>query len=707
MRPIIRRSWFPFFWLALLVAPGLPAWAAAPPAVTDSLVPETLRPWIPWVLEREDHRGCPLDPAAVGKPAGVAGTAGTAAAPRLCAWPGRLYLDLDGRGGLFAQSWEVYAESWVPLPGDAEIWPQDTRSDDTPVAVVQHDGAPAVKLAPGTHAISGRFAWSSPPEGLTVPAETGLLSLVIDGVEVPVPRVERGGRLWIGDPKAAGTGEEEDRLGIEVFRQIDDALPLRVTTRLKLDVAGRARVLSIGPALLPGGVPLRLQSPVPARLDQDGTLQLQVRPGSWVVELEAHHPGDVTELGRPAAEPPWPELEVWSFAARPDLRRVEVKGLRAVDPLQSGVPADWSRLPAYRVGPGETMTLELRQRGDPDPGPSRLDLNRDLWLDFDGVGYSVRDRIDGQLTRGWRLDLWPPLTLGQVQVDGEPRLITRLAHGDPPGVEVRRGRLQLTADSRLEEATAQLPVSGWGVELGSIRARLHLPPGWDLLAVSGVDNLPASWLARWTLLDLFLVLILALGWYFRLSLLALLVVGLPFLAGQVRNGLWPQLERPWAGLGGAAGVGAPTAMDEGLSLGAVMRDSAEMVARDKLKSSLGKPAAAPPPLDSLDPGARVQSGPGMPDWGWSAFDLAWNGPVQPDETVRLWLLTPFWHLVWALGGAVLVVLLGLRVAGLFLTGGPGGRAPESRPEPIDDLSLDLSDPPLGPGVLSRSWVLLA
>ncbi len=294
MRLFNRPSRYLVFWLVLLGWLGLPSWAAEPQPVSDPEVPEALRPWIPWVLDNEDRRGCPVDPAVMGK---AAGDSGPAAAARLCAWPGRLYLDLDARGGLFTQSWEVYAESWVPLPGDSEIWPQDLRSDDSPIPAVLHEGVPAVKLAPGTHAINGRFEWASPPEGLTLPQEAGLLSLVIDGVEVPVPRVERGGRLWIGNPNAAGAGEDEDRLAIDVFRQIGDDLPLRVTTRLELDVAGRARVLSIGPALLRGGVPLRLQSPLPARLDQDGRLQLQVRPGSWVVELESYHAGDVTALG--------------------------------------------------------------------------------------------------------------------------------------------------------------------------------------------------------------------------------------------------------------------------------------------------------------------------------------------------------------------------------------------------------------------------
>jgi len=44
-----------------------------------------------------------------------------------------------------------------------------------------------------------------------------------------------------------------------------------------------------------------------------------------------------------------------------------------------------------------------------------------------------------------------------------------------------------------------------------LRTWLHLPPGWDLLVVSGVDNLPDTWLYRWILLDLFLVFVIALA----------------------------------------------------------------------------------------------------------------------------------------------------------------------------------------------------
>lgn len=752
-----------FLPLLFLLSVALPV-SAAPE------IPDALTPWVPWVLHPEDRRTCPVDQGGnevAGENAGEA---------RLCAWPGRLHLDLDGRGGSFSQGWMLYRDSWVPLPGDSDNWPLNVRDGEQPVPTVLHGGMPSAKLPAGRHILSGQLGWPRPPDGLTVPAETGLLSLSLDGVPVAEPRLERGGRLWLGSERDPAHQEEGDRLGLRVYRRIADDLPLRVTTRLELEVSGQARQVSLGPVLLKGGLPLRVQSPLPSRLDPDGELRLQVRPGSWMVELEEQHPGPVAELSRPngarlGAEP-WPEQEVWSFFARADLRQVQLAGPPAVDPRQAGVPTDWLGLPAYRLGPGETLALKEQRRGNPDPGPDRLALERDLWLDLAGTGFSIRDRIQGELTRSWRLEAARPLELGQVRVDGEPRLITRLKDGDPPGVEVRRGRLDLSADSRLAGPASgegrSVPASGWDVPFDAIRTRVYLPPGWDLLAVLGADNLPDSWIARWSLLDLFLVLILALGigrlwgapwgllalgalvltwrvpdaprliwlhllvaaallrllpehpaetgmahlrvavrWYWRLSLVALVVMGLPFLVGQVRDGLYPHLERSWVGLGASAAGGGDSAWAK--TQGTASRQVAPSAAPDSAPSDESKltmapddltegilapesaavqsPAASAPPriqdLDAPDPDARVQSGVGVPSWGWGTFELAWNGSVEPAEGARIWLLNPFWHLAWSLSGGVLAVLLGLRMAGLL---GRSAVPPPEADRPADPSS---------------------
>ena len=391
-------------------------------------VPEPLRPWIPWVLETgpdgQDRRTCPLDPRD---------------GARLCAWPGGLHLDLNANGGDFAQSWQVFAESWIMLPGDADAWPQAVESGEQALPVVMREGRPAVKLPVGVWRLTGRLSWTQRPDALSLPVTTGLVSLMLDGEQRPQPRIERGGRLWLRDPAASQTADEGDRLSLTVLRRIEDDLPLRVLTRIELDVSGRAREVRVGPVPLPGGVPLALDSPLPARLESDGTLRVQVRPGRWVLDVTTWHAGSISELKRTEPVAPWPEHEIWAFEARPDLRQVEVGGPPLIDPRQTRLPDDWSRLPVYRVGPGEVLTLTEQRRGDPDPGPDRLNLTRALWLDFDGAGYSVQDRIGGELVRTWRLESGQGLELGQVQIDGKPVPINRLGSDEAPGVEMRRG----------------------------------------------------------------------------------------------------------------------------------------------------------------------------------------------------------------------------------------------------------------------------
>src|SRR5690606_9439913 len=121
----------------------------------------------------------------------------------------------------------------------------------------------------------------------------------------------------------------------------------------------------------------------------------------------------------------WAGSEVWVFQAHPDLRLVTIEGADAVDPQQTDLPAEWRALPAYLMRPGADMALVERRRGDADATPDQLTLTRTLWLDFDGGGYTMHDRIGGALTRAWRLDMAAPTVLGRVAVDGHDQFITR------------------------------------------------------------------------------------------------------------------------------------------------------------------------------------------------------------------------------------------------------------------------------------------
>lgn len=456
-------------------------------------VPEPLRPWIPWVVTGTEAERCPS----------FLGSEETR-----CVWPSRLSLTLGEKGGRFEQRFHVDAKAWVPLPGEETRFPLDVEAAGKKLVVVVREGVPSVSLEPGDHTVSGRFAWDSLPDSLAVPSETGILELSLSGARVPEPSRGEGGRVFL---EKKSTLEEGERLEVLVHRRITDDVPLLLTTRITLNVAGKSREVVLGRSLPPGFVPMSITSDLPSRIEPDTRLRVQVRPGSWTLELTARSEAPVAELARPSPDGPWREgEEVWTFDARPALRLVSIEGVRAVDPQQTSLPESWRNLPAYSVGPTDRMTLAERRRGDVDPEPDQLTLERSLWLDFDGRGFTANDTITGTFHRAARLEMNPEMVLGRVAIDQRDQFITRGESGKA-GVEVRQGPVRITADSRIPSGIRDIPAVGFDRDFHGVSETLHLPPGYRLFHVSGADEVPGTWIRHWTLLEIFLVLVLALA----------------------------------------------------------------------------------------------------------------------------------------------------------------------------------------------------
>ena len=630
----MRRRLAPFALWALAVVAVL---FATPPVLAQPFpredLPPELRPWVAWVLDQAPDLGCPR----------VRGQA-------VCLWPGRLRLDLGAAGGTFAVELHADRDAALRLPGSADRWPQDVTLDGRPAPVYDRDGSPHLRVGSGRHRVAGRFSWSRLPESLGVPPEIALVDLSLDGLAVPRLRREAGGLLWLRAraDEAAGEGES---LRLQVFRRVADGIPLFLETRLQLEVSGRAREITLPEALLPGSVAVAVSGDLPARVEK-GALRVQVRGGRYAVTVSARVEGRPDALARPARPGPrgTDEREVWVFAADEQLRQVELSGPPAIDPSRTELPVEWRALPAFLMEPGARLAIATVGRGQPQAPPDVLQLARELWLDPDGRGASVRDTWSGTLHRTTRLDVLAPAALGRVAVDGQDQLITANPETKAAGVELRRGAVRLEADARLALGGA-LPAVGWSAGAEQLRGTLHLPPGWTLLGASGVDDLPGTWTSRWTLLGFFFVLIVAfaahrlfglrsaavaagtllltygepgapfgvwlsllaaialrrarpdgrLGRLARLWFLAsaavLVILLVPFARDQVRDALFPQV------------AGGGIAPDRGV-VGGVMQDFVGVGGRAHMPSRL--PAAPPPPA----PKAKAE-------------------PVQaPEETLR-------------------------------------------------------------------------
>jgi hypothetical protein len=669
-------------------------------------VPEPLAPWVDWVLRGAEDSACAL----------VLGQPDT----RLCSFPARVELDLGANSGRFRAELRLSRAAWIRLPGDAALWPQDVEVDGKPAVVIARDGAPAVWLEPGRHVATGGFGYSALPEGIVVPPATALLAVRVGGAPLARPRRDPDGRVWLRARSDAET--VESRLEVAVNRLVSDAIPLELETRIELRVSGAAREVTLGPVLPAGLVPISISSALPARLEHDGRLRVQMSPGDWLVTLHARSLAPVDSLGPPAAAPPWPETEIWAFAAEPSLRVVEVEGVPAVDPQQTTLPEAWRHFPAYALVQESTMALAEKRRGDADPAPDELALDRTLWLDFAGTGYTFHDRISGRLSRSWRLEMPLPSALGRVSVDGVDQLIGRISADSAPGVELRQSRAAIEADGRIDGLLRALPAVGWDHDFARVSATLQLPPGWRLFHVGGADTVSETWIRSWSLLDLFLVLVIALAiarlrsrvwgalalialallwpepgapryaWlallaahalvrvlpegrlrallgFARLAALVLVAaIAVPFAITQVRTALYPALEEHGTYGFDAAFAPAPGALatTQELAEQSLAASEADEPRANLERRASGVPKSMPPRKRSLasyyapEPGALVSTGPGLPSWTWRSVYLSWNGPVERSQEIRLWLVSPAANL--ALGWLRVALLIALLLA---------------------------------------------
>lgn len=469
------------------------------PASAAEPVPAPLEPWREWVLAKHPQHGCPW----------LTGSSGE----RSCAWLSRARIHVEDTGARFTLDVETYADGWLRLPGSSDLWPLDVVAGDRALAVVPRKGHPAVYLAKGAHAISGRWAWAKRPASLPLPPEVGTVELRIGDRVVPSPALDERGELWLDrrETPADAPEPEQDRLSIDVFRRLADGVPLRATTEIRLWVTGRMREVSTGAALPPGFEPIALDSPLPARIEPNGDLRVQVRAGQWTLRLEARALAPAGELGMARHDEVWPAEELWSFQPNLPLRHVELSGAEQVDAQQLALPGEWRNLATYRMTPDTALRITELRRGDTSAAEPRLTVGRDLWLDFDGGGFTAADDVYASVPAPARLEAESGYALGRADVDGAPMLITARTEGGAPGIALAPGEHHVATVSRVESSGRTLDAAGWSQTVESLGATLHLPPGWTLLHAWGVDRASESWVSRWTLLDLFVVMLTGIG----------------------------------------------------------------------------------------------------------------------------------------------------------------------------------------------------
>lgn len=691
-------------------------------------VPEVLRPWIPWALWDDGVWQSPPTYRSANE--------------RIGHWVSKVQIDADENAGRWTMPVRVFHDAWIPLPGGVEYWPIDVVVDGRPAVVLEHAGYPSVKLPAGSYELSGKWRWKSMPQKLRIPRSIGWIELRLRGEDVPAPTWDAQSDLWFN--RATLDAEQKDQYSFQVYRLIEDGAPIWLRTTIEVTATGKSREEDFGFVIPQGWQLSYVTSSIPVAVDEMGRLKAQLRAGNWTILLDAFRTEDVKELSYAPDSPPAKRSELIALRSAPNLRSIELQGVTPVDVQMTQFPQAWRDLSVFEWKTANPATLVEKSRGVGLESPNQLHISRVFWLDDDGSGVTYSDQLRGEPKQITRLDVSPNHELGVARVDGIRQLITENPVTGSPGFELRTRRPEIEAIGRMDVVNA-IPATGWQVGAKELEALFYLPPGWRMLALFGPDRVEGDWVTAWTLLDLFLLLVLSLAvlrlygwlpalialgafalsyhepgsprwtWFLLLVPVALLrVVGsnrgkqglvvwrnialailllnlLPFMAAQIQNAIYPQLEPSsipfrtrtlfqWMDQTSNSrtdliefyGQGYERSLEPerlaGRSSSAIIRRADEVmnVETERVSTDVGKGQAVPQVANmQYDPKTNIQTGVAKPQWVGNVIRCYWDGPVAQEEVIRPVLLSCNQHRL------LTVIRLGLLLGLLYLllTGG--------------------------------------
>lgn len=461
-----------------------------------SVIPDALKPWQSWILKQHPDHQCPWLNGKKNQ--------------HQCYWPSSL--KFETRQGAFNNQKnrmdfsfevEVFTEQQlIPLPGDKQSWPINLKLKQENLILIEQNGRPFVALPRGKHVIKGHFEWPEKPQQLTVPDNIALVSLQENGRK---QSIDRRGEQLIFNRLKPHQKQSQDSVNIEVYRRLNDGIPLTLVSLIKVTVSGKPRELSFGRALPPNSKLLHLQTDVPSRLEANGNLRAQLSAGVHHIWLRSRFSSNPETISIEANSEFWPQYEYLSVASKPELRQLKLSGAPSIDTSQIDLPTQWRDLPTYRLTKEQPLKLETEYRGNHSPAVNQLYIKRTLWLDFNGKGLTSLDHIHGSMSQDWRLNANSDTQIGRASVDNEPVLIT--ADKQQQGIEIRSADINLSAITRPQNIH-EFSALGWQANAETLTSQLNLPPGWRVLHAQGVDQIYGSWISKWDLWDIFLLLII-------------------------------------------------------------------------------------------------------------------------------------------------------------------------------------------------------
>ncbi len=477
-------------------------------------VPAELKAWVPWVKARHPEWNCARVLPVESKDGEEKG-----AASRECVWLGASRFTIGEHRAEFVLQGELLDRGTVPLPSGHGIRPGNLKvvRDGAPMesyVVAETDEQLQIVLPKGAYSISGEFNFDALPEQIPVPSEYGIVDIRLD-----LPRMAAGepAALAYRDADSIRISQESHEEGSDsvegrLWRAVVDSSPLRITTKISLNVSGKPRTINLGKILPEHSILISSTSGSPISFSDAGELSMQVFQGQHDLELESVLAQPVSRIALfQTSDEYLPDEEIWIWNGNPELRTVEIENVRTLNANQVELPTGWAAPSVFAVSRGSEVALKELRRGQEIARKNELTLQRSIWPVVDGSALTVDDYLSGTMNSVFRLNALPDLALGSATIGGVPIPVTLDAKTGAPGVELRSQSVSLKALSQISIPrvfSATISSGGWDTVLENIQFNIAIPPSWKLVHVANATTQFGTWTSYWSIFDLFILLVI-------------------------------------------------------------------------------------------------------------------------------------------------------------------------------------------------------
>ncbi|MDY0132007.1 MAG: hypothetical protein RBR53_04990 [Desulforegulaceae bacterium] len=424
-----------------------------------------------------------------------------------CKWPGILKLEIYENKILFSQKINLFTDSYIKLPGNLEIFPVNVQKNNKPIPVSVKNKFPVCFPGKGEFEISGELPFDEIPDFINLPEFSGGYKLDLKTDKISSPYTDLKNILWLKKTLSEKDNEKE-HLRVNVFRKIKDSFPCEIESVYKINVSGSSRQEKISTGNIPGQITF-VKSPLPLKIGKNGCFYVQVKPGEYEISIKNILPQLPLELG------PFNSgynQEIIALEKEPGVRISNIKNLKTIDPKNTDIPDLWKNLLTFILSPEKKILFEETIRGVLPSQPD-LKLEREIWIDFNGKGSTIKDQIKGKLHQRTFIGILDKSEIipGKISINNQDKIITK--KGNLSGICVNEGSFSMESVSRKNNSKNIFP-PGWELDFSNISGYINIPPGYEILSVSGAKlSGNHSFISKWTLLDIFVLCILFISAY--------------------------------------------------------------------------------------------------------------------------------------------------------------------------------------------------